>query len=206
MSAHENTQEKIIAYRKQLLSCIDIAEKLKQDGIRLSIRTIENILSDAGFGKLPRRTNVDRGLTVKEQLIPKRAMQLDFDKLDPFSYDCPVVGIYFFIPYIIESGIIDIVANCKLPGSNDITAKQACLSMLLLKLIGNKRLSHMGAYDHEPGLGLFSGLNILPKSTYMSTYSCRTSELDLYDLQKKVVLHFKKIYPQFYVRHEVANC
>ena len=96
----EEIQEKIIDYRKQLLSCVDIAEKLEQDGFKVSIRTIENILRDAGFGKLPRRTNADRGLTTKEQLIPKRAMQLAFDKLKPFSYDCPVVGVYFFIPYI----------------------------------------------------------------------------------------------------------
>jgi len=192
------TQDKIIAYRKQLLSCIDIAEKLEQDCIKVSIRTIENILVDAGFDKLPRRSNADRGLTVKEQLIPKRAMQLDFDKLQPFTYDCPIAGVYFFIPYIVESGIIDILTKCTLPTSSDITAEQACLSMMFLKLTGNKRLSHMGAYDHEPGLGVFSGLTVLPKSTYMSTYSCRTSEMDLYDLQKKIVSHFKQIYPQFY--------
>ena len=45
---------------------------------------------------------------------------------------------------------------------------------------------------------LFAGLNILPKATYMSTYSCRTTELDLYDLQKQIVSRFKQIYPKFY--------
>lgn len=70
--------------------------------------------------------------------------------------------------------------------------------MLLLKLIGNERLSHIKTYDHEPGFGVFAGLNVLPKASYMLTYSCRTSEKNLLDLQKKVVSHLKDTYPNFY--------
>jgi hypothetical protein len=70
--------------------------------------------------------------------------------------------------------------------------------MLLLKLIGNERLSHMDRYDHEPGLGVFPGLNVLPKSVYMTTYSCRTSEEMIAEFQKEVIAHFRSIYPQFY--------
>lgn len=40
----------------------------------------------------------------------------------------------------------------------------------------SERLSHSNAYDHEPGFGIFAGLNLLPKATYMATYSCRISE------------------------------
>ena len=191
-------QDKVIAYRKQSLSVTDIATKLEQEGTKLSVGTIQNILVDTGFGKLPRRTNSERGLTMKEQLIPKRSMPIDFTSTRPFTYDCPVAGIYFFLPYIIESGILDIISNCQLPASSSINAEQACLSMLLLKLIGTKRLSHIGAYDHEPGLGVFAGLNILPKATYMSTYSCRTSADDITNLQEKIISHFKTIYPKFY--------
>jgi hypothetical protein len=32
----------------------------------------------------------------------------------------------------------------------------------------------------------------------MLTYSCRASEKILFDLQKKIVSHFKNIYPNFY--------
>jgi hypothetical protein len=112
--------------------------------------------------------------------------------------DCPSVGVFFFIPYIIESGILDIVKECQLPKSSVIGSTQACLSMLLLKLIGCHRLSYMGAYDREPGLGVFAGLNVLPKPTYMGTYSCRCSETQLMDFQSKIIKSFKKNYPDFY--------
>ncbi len=56
----------------------------------------------------------------------------------------------------------------------------------------------MGSYDQEPGLGIFAGLNILPKPTYMSTYSCRCSQAQLMDLQSKVVSNFKEKYSNSY--------
>ena len=62
----------------------------------------------------------------------------------------------------------------------------------LLKLIGNKRLSHIGAYDQEPGFGSFAGLNILPKQTYMNTYSCRCSETQLMELQQDILSLLQK--------------
>ena len=86
----------------------------------------------------------------------------------------------------------------RVPKSSDINAEQACLSMLLLKLIGSKRLSHIGAYDHEPGLGVFAGLNFLPKATFMTTYSCRTSNKLLEDFQHQIMKLFQKKYPDFY--------
>ena len=70
--------------------------------------------------------------------------------------------------------------------------------MLLLKLIGNERLSQMERYDQEPGLGIFAGLNVLPKATYMGTYSCRTSEEMLMTFQEKVLQRFFKSYPEMY--------
>ncbi len=191
-------REAVIAYRKQKFSCQDIAEKIQEEGYKISKRTIENILYDADFSRLPRRSALERGFTQKNQLIPERASSLDFEKLKPFSFECPVAGVYFFLPYIIESGVLDIIKKCKLPTSSVISEMQACLSMLLLKLIGNQRLSHMSSYDHEQGLGVFASLSVLPKSTYMSTYSCRTEESMLSEFQQKLVRHFQEIYPDFY--------
>ena len=193
-----NLQKMIVQKRKKNMSACEIKNSLAADNIKISTSTVERILADANFTKLPRRTNAELGNTVKNQIISKRATPLDFDNLKPFHFDCPTIGIFFFLPYIIESGIIDIVQKCNLPQSSSINAKQACLSMLLLKLIGSERLSHIKTYDHEPGFGIFAGLNVLPKASYMATYSCRTSEKILFALQKKIVAHFKNIYPDFY--------
>jgi transposase len=191
-------QEIIIALRKENLSTTDIHNKLKEKKINVSIRTIERVLKDKGFKKLKRRTYKELGITLKGKTIPNYASNIDFEDLSPFKIDCPVIGVFFFIPYIIESGIIDIIKNCNLPESSIIGSTQACLSMLLLKLIGNERLSHIQHYDMEPGLGLFAGLNILPKTTYMCTYSCRTSEEMLLSFQEKIIWQFKNTYPNFY--------
>jgi transposase len=191
-------QSKIIEYRREGLSTLDIQERLWSEKIRISINTIDRILKDSGFRRLRRRTNQERGITSYKKVIPERAQKLDFSELPPFNIDCPTVGVFFFIPYLLESGIIDIVKECKLPESSDIGNTEACLSMLLLKLIGNKRLSDIGSYDQEPGFGIFAGLNILPKPTYMCTYSCRCGESQLMDLQKRIVSLLKKKYPDFY--------
>ena len=191
-------QSLIFSYRKLDLSCNDIAARLQQEGYKISKSTVGNVIADSQLPKLPRRTNLERGLTQKKQVIPERSKPIDFSNLEQFNIDVPVCGIFFFIPYIIESGIIDIIKNCAFPQSSSIDSTQACLSMLALKLVGNERLSHMDSYDHEPGFGLFSGLNFLPKSTYMATYSCRTSEEMVMQLQAKIIAQFRTVFPSFY--------
>lgn len=190
--------KRAIQLRKQNRSAKDIAQQISDEGYKVAVRTIERILANAGFSKLKRRTQAEGGLTSKAQQLPERACAIDFEELEPFTVDLPVAGIFFFLPYIIESGILDIVSQCKLPESSAINALQAALSMLLLKLIGSERLSHINHYNHEPGLALFAGLTMLPKSSYILSYSCRTSQTLLADFQEKLMKHFQTIYPDFY--------
>lgn len=194
----EEVRQIIVALRKENLSSKNIQAELIKKEYSISVKTVERILAESGFSKLSRRTALERGATLKNQVIQKRSSGLNFSNLQPFRYDCPTVGVFFFLPYLIESGILEIVSQASLPESSDITAQQACLSMLLLKLIGSERLGHIQAYDHEPGFGLFAGLNFLPKSSFMSAYSCRTSEDMLADFQSKLIKKFKDIYPDFY--------
>jgi len=192
------TQQLVLHYRKKNLSAKDIRVRLEQDGYNCSIKTVERILSAAGAPKLHRRTLAELGKTLKNTIVPERSASLDFDNIQPFRYDCPVAGVFFFLPYLIESGIIDVVKQSQLPQSSEISAKQACLSMLLLKILGSERLSHISDYDHEPGFGLFAGLNFLPKKSFMTTYSCRTSEESLQNFQQQLMKIFQKKYPDFY--------
>lgn len=191
-------QKRIFRYRNQNLSHLDISERLNNEGIEISAQTVARILSDAGFIKLKRRTNKELGLTIKNKIVPEKSGNLDFGKLKKFQVDTPAIGIFFFIPYIIESGIIDIMKKSNLPGSSVIHPVQACLSILALKLIGNERLSHMESYDKEIGLGIFAGLNVLPKNTFMSTYSCLTSTEIILGFQKQIVKSLQQKYPLLY--------
>ena len=189
---------KIIKYRNKKISTPDIYKQLTMEKINTSVSTISRILQDEGFRKLKRRTYKELGISRKGKEIPESSENMDFSSLEPFTIDCPVAGIFQFLPYIIESGVLDIVQKCQLPQSSVIGSLQANLSILALKLIGNKRLSHVDAYDHEPGLGVFAGLNVLPKPSYMGSYSCLTSEEMLLNFQEKIIAQFIKKYPNFY--------
>ena len=55
-----------------------------------------------------------------------------------------------------------------------VPADAALLSLLALKLLRKERLSHIDDYNVDEGLGLFAGLNVLPKKSFVTDYSYRT--------------------------------
>jgi transposase len=188
----------IYELRKKNLSVPDIVEGLHDRDITLSASTVERILKDAGYGRLPKRAAGRSGLTRKNTMIPQPSHNIDFKQLKPFRADCQVAGVYFFLPYIIESGIIDLLDLLPLPGSERIGKEQAFLSLLALKLIGGERLCHVRQYDHDAGFGLFAGLNVLPKPTYMGTYSCLVDADVCNRLQKDIVSRLCARNPDFF--------
>lgn len=189
----------IIEKRKQQYSIYDIKKHLTEGtGDSLSTVTISQILLNAGFPKLHRRTNKVLHLSKSNTLISERSHTLNFNDLKPFKVDCPAVGIFLFLPYILDLNLLDIVSRCNLPKSNDLSSLNAALSMLCLKLMGTERLSHIKSYDHEPGLGIFAGLNVLPKPSFIGSYSCRTRQKDIMRLQQDFVKATKKKYPSLY--------
>ena len=55
-----------------------------------------------------------------------------------------------------------------------IPADAALLSLLTLKLLDKERRSHIDDFNFEEALGLFAGLNVLPKKSFATDYSYRT--------------------------------
>lgn len=180
-------RERLCAFRKQGLSSKDIAKSLCDEDVVISVSTVERVLQEEGFAKLGRRTKKQRSLSKKNTALPNSARNLDFSELKPFQAPCQVAGIFFFLPYIIESGIMEKLDELTLPQTNCIGKRQAFLSLLALKLIGGKRLCHVSQYDHDLGFGLFAGLNVLPKPTYAATYSCLISAQICQQLQSQMV-------------------
>jgi hypothetical protein len=54
-----------------------------------------------------------------------------------------------------------------------VPATSALLSLLTLKLLDKERRSHISDFNFDEALGLFAGLNVLPKATYAADYSYR---------------------------------
>jgi hypothetical protein len=55
-----------------------------------------------------------------------------------------------------------------------VPAVSALLSLLALKLLDKERRSHIDDFNFDEALGLFAGLNVLPKKSYATAYSYRT--------------------------------
>jgi hypothetical protein len=55
-----------------------------------------------------------------------------------------------------------------------VPAEAALLSLLTLKLLDKERRSHIDDFNFEQAVGLFAGLNVLPKKSFASDYSYRT--------------------------------
>lgn len=84
-------------------------------------------------------------------------------------------------------GLDEVVQAARLPGTEAIPALSYLLSFLAFKLLGTERYAHAGDHAFDPGLGLFAGLNVLPKCTAMSSYSYSLDEKHIRRLQEQFV-------------------
>ena len=186
-------RKKIRAWRERRLSAGEISELLSQDGIEISVRTVERVLSEEGFPKLPRRTRLKIGVTVKGAAVPDRSRAVGINEFDGQAFDSVAAGIFLFAPFLAKLGIDQIVRSAGLPGSRIIPARSYLLSFLALKLLGTERYAHVGDHGFDPAPGLFAGLNVLPKCTAMSTYSYSLDDIHIQRLQRAFIKNASKL-------------
>jgi hypothetical protein len=85
-----------------------------------------------------------------------------------------VAGVFLFLPLLAKLGFDRLVVKARYPGSTMVPAPAAMLSLLSLKLLDKERRSHICDFNFDEALGLFVGLNILPKKSFATDYSYRT--------------------------------
>ncbi len=162
-------REFVLAMRKQNLSIYDIESGLKGKGTPLSCTSIWEILREEGFARLPRRGDEER----PDKVRPEIADVADRQELilKPRRLETQLGGLYLFLPFLVDCDFPGLVKKAGYPGSKMIPATQALLSLLALKLSGKERKSHVMDLVFDEGIALFAGLNVVPKTTYLSTYS-----------------------------------
>ncbi|MEW5980666.1 MAG: hypothetical protein AB1898_33270 [Acidobacteriota bacterium] len=167
----DRTRQKIIDLRKRNLSIYDIAEALRSEGLSISPALISLVLKEEGFDKLPRRRDEERPPLAK----PSIAAVADVRELDlsPRRFRTKFGGLYLFLPYLAQLPFDALLRQAGLPGSQMIPAGHAMRSLLALKLFGNARRTHFMSHVFDEGLGLFAGLNVIPKRSFLTEYSCR---------------------------------
>ena len=85
-----------------------------------------------------------------------------------------VAGISLFLPLLARVRFDQCVAQAEYPGSRMVPATSALLSLFALKLLDKERRSHISNCNFDEALGLFAGLNMLPKMTFATDYSYHT--------------------------------
>jgi hypothetical protein len=181
------TRQKIKTYRTHQLSSGDIVECLSDDGTEISVRTVERVLREEGFPKLPRRARLRMKMTVKGAHIPEKSKTITAQDLEGQRLISSCAGIFLFAPFLAQFDLNPILQSARLPGSQIIPAKSYLLSFLALKLLGTERYAHVGDHAFDPGLGAFAGLNVIPKCTALSTYSYSLDEVHLLRLQEAFI-------------------
>lgn len=164
-------RDRVIALRKQNLSIYDISRALTADSHPISPVAVAQILKDEGFARLPRRDDQDRPPVVR----PAVADVADVGQLDlrPRTVPTKFGGLFLFLPTLATLPFDRILRRAGLPGSQLVPAAHAVRSLLALKLFGNARHSHVMSYVLDEGLALFAGLNVIPKRSFLTEYSCR---------------------------------
>jgi len=167
----DQARTQVIALRKQNLSIYDISEALRQAGPTLSPAAVDLILKEEGFARLPRRADEER----PHRPGPTAADVADVRQLDlgPRRFRTRFGGLFLFLPFLARIPLDRILQKADFPGSQKIPAGAAMRSLLALKLFGSARHSHVMSQVFDEGLALFAGLNVIPKRSFLTEYSCR---------------------------------
>jgi hypothetical protein len=164
-------RDRVIALRKQNLSIYDISRNLAHQGDSLSPVAVAHILKEEGFARLPRRADDERPLGSRPTIADVADVrQLD---LSPATFRTKFGGLFLFLPTLASIPLDRILQDVGFPGSQMIPPGCAMRSLLALKLFGTARHGHVMSLVLDQGLALFAGLNVIPKRSYLTEYSCR---------------------------------
>ncbi|MCL1882526.1 MAG: transposase [Defluviitaleaceae bacterium] len=160
----------VVAYRKRNFSVPEIKTALDAQNITVSERYISLLLAEEGFARLPRRDIKERN---KVNDLPKTYHALVSERFspEPDKFSSQLAGLLLFLPIIKNYGIDRLIEFSDYPESKVINRLSSILSFLALKLSDVERYSMDDAWCMDRGMGLFAGLNVLPKTAWFSSYS-----------------------------------
>ncbi len=166
----DRARELILTLRKQNLSIYDISRALAREDLSYSPVSVAEVLRAEGFARLPRRRDDERPPTTR----PTVATVADVRALDlqPRQFRTQFGGLFLFAPLLAAIPFDRLLQRAGFPGSTMIPAGCALRALLGLKLFGAARHSHVMSSVLDEGLALFAGLNVIPKRSFLTEYSC----------------------------------
>ncbi len=168
----EAARARIVALRRAGHSIDEIAQVLAREGTPLNRTGVAELVAEEGFARLWRRPEALRGLPRRERL--PRSEVISFQEW-PERVESDHAGLLLAVPELVELDLPAIVAAAGYPGTTVIPAISSILSLLALKLVGIRRVSHVEDLACDHGAALFAGLTSLPKTSALTGYSYRLS-------------------------------
>ena len=170
-----DVRQRVLELRKANLSVPDIKARLDAEpGDAPSLRAIGHVLHEEGFQRLPRRTRAERAAATTPRLRAPASVLLDPHSEQTFQSE-RAAGLLCLLPWIRRYGLDTAIAEAGYPGTRALPALQSVLAFVALKLSDARRYSADDLCCMDRGLGLFAGLNVLPKTASLSSYSDRTT-------------------------------
>ena len=163
----------IVQLRKANHSVYEISQALKARSLALSPTAVREVLKAEGFAALPRRLDDERPQRMGPSVEPVADVR-QFS-LAPRSFHTRCGGLFLFLPHLVGLELDALARTARLGGSKMIPSAHALRSCLALKLWSIERKSHVMPLVADPGLALFTGLNAIPKKSYLSEAASRVS-------------------------------
>jgi transposase len=182
------TRRKIRGWRQQRGSAVEISERLASEGIQLSARTVERILAEEGFPRLPRRRKREPVHVTGTAEQPEHPRVLRASDLESLRLSSPCAGLFLFAPLLGRLDLDGLVRAARLPDTRAIPARSYLLSLLTWKLLGPAHFSHLDGHPGDRVPGLFAGLNVLPARSALSSYASALDDGQLTRLQQALVV------------------
>jgi len=173
--------DSIVRFRKKQLSIPDIKTFLDGKGYNVSEGFIYSVCDENGFARLPKRSKWDRQELMKSSGYAD-VIQAPVSEMYPFSkeeqFTSKGVGVLCFLPIIKTYGIDKAIEASSYPGTRQIPKLNSILAFLALKLSNVQRYGQDDGWCMDRGLGMFAGLNVLPKTTWYSAYCAAIERKD----------------------------
>jgi transposase len=168
-------RELVIELRRQRHGLEEIVAELERAGTPLSRTAVWEILGEAGLSRMPKPAGAPKPAPAPDRLMaPKVRVLADEDWPTSGAIQTQHAGLFLLVPELIELDLPGLIEAAGWPSTSQLKALHSVLSLLALKLSGRRRRSQVRSVVHDPALGLFAGLNVLPKTWHLTTYSYRT--------------------------------
>ena len=168
--AKDAARARIIELRRAGHSIDEITAALAAEGTPLNRTGVSQVVAEEGFERMWRRPELARGGPRRDTL--PRAKVIDFEAW-PARCESKLAGLLLAVPELVALDLPGMITAAGYPGTRVIPAISSLLSLLALKLVGTRRVSHVDDLAADPGAGIFAGLVALPKATALTTYSYR---------------------------------